>query len=89
MILEDVQLLPTWVDLHWDATAGKNIYSILPLDTQIEDWQTQFGLDDGRAAMAQASYNRTMAIVGTGLAQVQSYLTQLVADTETALGITH
>lgn len=89
VILEDVQLLPTWVDLHWDATAGKNIYSILPLDTQIEDWQTQFALDNNRAAMAQASYNRTMAIVGAGLTQVQTYLSQLVADTETALGITN
>ena len=87
VILEDVQLLPTWVDLHWDATAGKNIYSILPLDTQIEDWQTQFALDNNRAAMAQASYNRTMAIVGAGLTQVQTYLSQLVADTEAALGV--
>lgn len=88
VILEQVDLLPTWVDLHYDAETGKNVYSILPLDTQIEDWQTQFGLNDSRLTKAQASYNRTMAIVETGLAQVQSYLAQFVADTEAALGIT-
>jgi hypothetical protein len=37
--------------------------------------------------LAQASYNRTMKIVGSGLEEVQGYLEQLVAETELNLGI--
>ena len=87
VILEGVELLPTWVDLHYNSTTGKNVYSILPLDSALEDWQAAFGLSAKRLANAQASYDRTMAIVSSGLAEVQAYLAQLVADTEAALGI--
>ena len=66
---------------------GKNVYSILPLDTAVEDWQNAFLLDDTRLHNALASYDRTMAIVGKGLEQVQAYLSQLVTDTEAALGV--
>lgn len=88
VILESVDLLPAWVDLHWDASISKNVYSILPLDKQVEDWKTAFGLNDTRYNNALASYDRTMAIVGAGLTDVNAYLAQLVADTEAALGIT-
>lgn len=88
VILEAVDLLPTWVDLHYNAETGKNVYSILPLDRQLEDWKTAFGLSDSRYDLALESYERTMAIVGEGLNTVQEYLAQLVADTENALGVT-
>ena len=87
VILESADILPTWVDLHYNAETGNNVYSILPLDTAVEDWKNSFLLDDVRLNNAQASYNRTMAIVGKGLEQVQAYLSQLVADTEAALGV--
>ena len=87
VILEAVKLLPTWVDLYEDAARGKPSYAILPLDSQVEDWQTAFALTEERLALAQASYARTMAIVGEGLQTVQNYLAQLVWETETALGI--
>ena len=89
VILEWADVLPTWVDLYYNAETGKNVYAILPLDTEIEDWQAAFGLSDSRLANALASYDRTMTIVGDGLAQAQAYLAQLTAETEAALGITN
>lgn len=89
VILESVNVLPTWVDMYYDTDAQKKVYTILPLDTGIEDWKTAFSLTDERYTAAVASYERTMAIVGTGLSAVKDYLAQLVADTEAALGIYH
>ena len=87
VILESADILPTWVYLHLSSETGKNTYEILPLDSALEDWQTAFQLSDSALTRAQNSYDRTMAIVGNGLAEVQAYLAQLVADTEAALGI--
>ena len=87
VILEAVSVLPTWVDLHYNRETGKNVYSILPLDGNVADWQTAFQLSDSRYEQALASYDRTMAIVGEGLESVNGYLTWLVADTEARLGI--
>jgi hypothetical protein len=53
------------------------VYDILPLDDQIEDWKTQLDLTDTSLAHAEASYDRTMAIVGEGLKEVQDYLDSL------------
>jgi poly-gamma-glutamate synthesis protein (capsule biosynthesis protein) len=87
VILSDANLLPLWVNHHKNPQ-GKWIYPILPLDKQIEDWKTQFSLTDGTLQNAQASYDRTMAIVGSGMAEVDAYLSQNLADTEAALGVT-
>ncbi len=84
VILSSADLLPTWVDLRTSPTKS---YPILPLDKQIEDWKTQFGLTDATLSKAQASYDRTMAIVGEGMTAVNSYLSDLTRQTETNLGI--
>ena len=73
--LEEVELIPLWVDMH--TKNGKTVYAVLPLDTQIEDWQSQFGLTDSRMKQAEKSYERTMKIVGKGLEEVQEYLDSL------------
>lgn len=73
--LEEVELIPLWVDMH--TKNGKTVYAVLPLDTQIEDWQSQFGLTDSRMKQAEKSYERTMKIVGKGLEEVQDYLDSL------------
>ena len=83
VILSDANLLPTWVDLR----SGPKTYAILPLDKQIEDWKTQFGLSDSTLEKAQKSYDRTMAIVGSGMTQVDTWLAQYVQQTEAGLGI--
>ncbi len=89
VILESVDILPLWVNHYLRVPErGQFMHEVIPLDTQIEDWQTQFGLDDEMLQETRESYDRTMAILGGGLQQVQEYLAQLVADTEAALGVT-
>jgi hypothetical protein len=73
--LEQVELIPLWINLH--TVNGQRLYDVLPLDTQIEDWKTQFGLTDSTLKQAQDSYDRTMKIVGEGLEEVQTYLATL------------
>lgn len=86
VILSDTNLLPLWVN-HRANAQGKWIYPILPLDKQIEDWKTQFDLTDTMLKNAQASHDRTMAIVGSGMQQAKEYLAQQKAQTEAALGV--
>ena len=62
VVLADVNILPTWVNLKKEN--GKRVYQIIPLDLSVGDWKT-FGLSD--VAKAQKSYNRTMKLVGEGL----------------------
>ena len=70
--LEDVDLIPTWVDLR---TTNGRYYYILPLDgTRMDSWKEQLELSDVGLAAATRSYDRTMAIVGEGLNQTRQYL---------------
>ena len=75
--LEEVELLPLWINLYRSASTGKNVYDVLPLDKEVEDWKTQFGLTDSSLKQAEDSYQRTMKIVGEGLQEVQEYLDSL------------
>ncbi len=83
--VEDADLLPTWVNKHTSDATGKIVYDIYPLDDEIEDWKTQLKLSDSTLANAQSSYERTMDIVGEGLAQVQAYLETLPPISELEL----
>ena len=76
VILENAELLPTWHTRQ---------YKILPLDKSVENWQEAYGVDSATVTKMNASYDRTMAIVGAGMEQVKNYLTQHVADTEAKL----
>ena len=87
VILESADLLPTWVNLDKHPQTGKNAYMILPLDDQLEDWKTAFQLTDATLKKAQSSYERTMKIVGSGMTQVNDYLTQQQVQVEAALGV--
>ena len=86
VILSDTNVLPLWVNRHYNAE-GKRVYPILPLDTQIEDWKQQFSLTDAMLQNARESYDRTIAIVGSGLTEAKEYLAQQKALTETDLGV--
>jgi len=78
VILESAKLLPLWVNSR---------YQILPLDEQIEDWKTQFGVSDSDLAKMQASLKRTNAIVTSGMTQVDAYLKNHVSETEARLNV--
>lgn len=70
--LETVDVVPTWVDLR---TTNGRYYFILPLDgARMDDWKQMLELSDVGLAAATRSYNRTMGIVGEGVAQAQQYL---------------
>lgn len=87
VILESAECLPTWVNLHYNTETTHNEYNILPLDKEITDWKTAFNLTDSTLAGCEASYDRTMAIVGSGMEAVDAYLAANQAAVEEALGV--
>lgn len=87
VILESVEVLPTWLILYTDSVTSKNVYQIIPLDKEIADWKSAFSLSDKYYQDTLDSYDRTMDIVGSGLKKVNTYLAQLVEETETKLGV--
>lgn len=79
--LAGVELIPTWVNMH--TTDHVKEYNILPLDESTRDqWQTAYSLNDTMLTSAGKSFDRTMAIVGEGLAASQAYLAQQKLDRE-------
>ena len=79
--IQSADILPTWVNLH--RNNGGNEYNMLPLYASEKDqWQEKFGLDAEGLRKANASFDRTMKIVGTGLQQIQDFLAQEKADRE-------
>ena len=81
--LVGVDVLPTWVNMH-NNQRGKTEYNILPLDVEVkEKWQSLFDLDAPTVKKAEESWNRTMEILGTGLEEVKTYLSQEKEDWET------
>ena len=87
VILESAECLPTWVNLHYNTETAHNEYNILPLDKDITDWKSAFNLTDSTLAGCEASYDRTMAIVGAGMEAVDAYLTANQSAVEEALGV--
>lgn len=81
--LLSTDILPTWV--HLDQSGSPNTYFILPLDDErSEEWDELYGLNDTYYQKALNSYERTMDIVGEGLAECQTYLEEagLIRDWE-------
>ena len=73
--VSDVDVLPTWVNMS--SVNGKLEYNILPLDSsRREQWKSLFNLTDELVLSAEQSYSRTMNIVGPGLEECRSYLSQ-------------
>lgn len=73
VIVSDVNLLPTWVDLRVDKQTKRNIYRIVPLDQSVENWGTAFDMKPAIVKKAKDSYDRTTAITGNGMTQAQQY----------------
>ena len=86
VIVESADILPTWVD-RYDVN-GKYQYRILTLENSKRDqWQTDMSLSDAILLECEASYDRTMAIVGEGLEESNAYFTENQALIEKNLGI--
>ncbi len=85
VIVESADILPTWV--HRYDEEGVRKFQILTLDRETEDWKAELDISDKLLEECQDSYNRTMGIVGEGLAQANEYYAQHQAQIEAELGI--
>lgn len=73
--LEDVDLMPTWVNLN--SNNGSREYNIVPLDNSIrEEWQEKFNMTENEFNSAQRSYDRTQGLIADGLTKSKDYLSQ-------------
>ena len=73
--LEDVDLIPTWVNLN--SNNGSRQYNIVPLDDAIRsEWQEKFNMSENEFNAAQRSYDRTEKLVSEGITKSKAYLTQ-------------
>ena len=73
--VDSAELIPTWVNLN--SNSGSTEYNILPLEeSTAAQWQAQFGLTDSQLADAKASFDRTEALVLTGMEKAQTYFAQ-------------
>ena len=73
--VDSAELIPTWVNLN--SNSGSTEYNILPLEeSTAAQWQAQFGLTDSQLASAKASFDRTEALVLTGMEKAQTYFAQ-------------
>lgn len=72
--VSETEVIPTWVNKFVNGD-GKVEYNILPLDDSTRSqWQTLYGVTDAVNAELQASYTRTMDIVGPGFKKCIEYL---------------
>ncbi len=68
--LSAVDIIPTWVHMYYNEN-GRRSYEIVPLDKSA-DW-TEFNLSESSGLNeAEASYDRTMELVGRGLDEFRS-----------------
>ena len=72
--LGSVEVIPTWVNMFTNAQ-NKREYNILPLEQARRDqWQEMFAIAPGLLPSLDASYQRTMDIVGSGLETANAWL---------------
>lgn len=86
VVLESADVLPTWVHRYTENDVTR--YKILTMDSSEKDkWQEKMSLSDELLASCQASYDRTMAIVGSGLETANTYYAQHQAEVEDLIGV--
>ena len=86
VVLESTDVLPTWVNRYTENGATR--YEILTMDSNEKDkWQEKMDLSDELLASCQASYDRTMAIVGEGLNVANAYYSQHQTEVENRIGV--
>ena len=84
VFLDSAEIVPTWVFVR-DGN-GTRSFDILPLDRQVADWQAAFGIGEATLEEAQASYERTIAIIGSGMEKAEAWFEQSRAQREEAFG---
>lgn len=66
--LKSVEVVPTWVHMYYNEN-GRRTYEIVPLETGADWSNLNLSASDTGASDAQESYDRTMALVGDGIAE--------------------
>ena len=62
--IQEITVMPTWVNVYWSSAQNKRLYYIMPLDVELESWE-EFGV--ANLDYTYGSYKRTLSIVGSGL----------------------
>lgn len=73
--LDSADCIPTWVCIR--NSDGSKSYDILPLDPDKPDWKDAFSLTSDTLRKAEASYDRTFAILGDAMEDICSELDQI------------
>jgi len=70
VVLSNIDIIPTWVNRY---TGGSGyLYTIIPLDTK--NAGANFGLSETALTKSQSSYERTKALVGEKLNEIQNFI---------------
>ena len=83
VLWEEAKVTPTWVNRY--SQSGKTVFEILAMDDG-SNWQENGELSAEILNSYRESYDRTMAIVGSGLETANQYYAQNQAEVETSLG---
>lgn len=83
--LSEVSLMPTWVLVR--GKDDNRDFDILPLDQTVTNWGSAYSLSTEQQSAARNSYNRTMAVVTSGLNEVISYLAEKNSFLNPSLGV--
>ena len=83
VLVEQAEILPTWVDRHVSAETGREVFAILPLDQSVE-WQETYSLSNTGLENVRDSFDRTQAVIGDCLNAVNTSLARQQAQVEAA-----
>ena len=72
--VEFADLMPTWILVK--GNENNKTYHILPLDVEVDDWNTVYSMDGDQASNANKSLERTNAVVYQSLNAVKTQLQQ-------------
>lgn len=86
VVVESTKVIPTWLYRYHDENWTQK-YLVLVMDDAVEDWKAAMDLTDAQLAECQASYERTMGIVGQGVEDANSWYAQNQAAIEVELGV--
>lgn len=87
VIVERADVLSTWVNRYTSAQTGREVFAIIPLDPQVEDWKTAFDLTDNTLNQAKASLKRSQTVLSEGLAKANGFYAAQQSELEGRLGV--
>ena len=72
--VKETDILPIYCNIYTSVKTGKYNYEIIPLDKNVENWQTTFNLSDTTLKECERSIERTTEIIEEGLKKVNAVL---------------